>query len=215
MDRSAWPLFDLRVATPRVVLRYAADDDLFALADLALRGVHDPATMPFTIPWTDAEPAALRRGTLQWFWRQRAEWSVESWHLAFVVVVDGRVVGTQSIIGEQFLKLPRGRHGLVARARAPGPGHRQGDARRRACSSASSASAREYALTGAFHDNAPSLAVTRSLGYEEEGRRRVLRRDEPDWIVGYRLAREKWEPRRRDDIVIEGLEPCLDLFGLT
>ena len=43
----------------------------------------------------------------------------------------------------------------------------------------------------------------------------MLRRDEPDWIVGYRLARETWEPRRRDDIVIEGLEPCLDLFGLT
>jgi RimJ/RimL family protein N-acetyltransferase len=214
MDRSAWPLFDLRVATPRVVLRYATDDDLFALADLASRGVHDPATMPFTIPWTDAEPAALRRGTLQWFWRQRAEWSVESWHLAFVVVVEGRVVGTQSIIGEQFLKLREVATGSWLGLAHQGQGIGK-EMRAAVVQFAFVGLGAQYALTGAFHDNAPSLAVTRSLGYEEEGRRRVLRRDEPDWIVGYRLPREKWQPRRRDDIVIEGLGPCLDLFGLT
>ncbi len=214
MDRSAWPLFDLRVATPRLVLRYATDDDLFALADLASRGVHDPATMPFTIPWTDAEPAALRRGTLQWFWRQRAEWSVESWHLAFVVVVEGRVVGTQSIIGEQFLKLREVATGSWLGREHQGQGIGK-EMRAAVVQFGFVGLDAQYALTGAFHDNAPSLAVTRSLGYEEEGRRRVLRRDEPDWIVGYRLARETWEPRRRDDIVIEGLEPCLDLFGLT
>ena len=72
----------------------------------------------------------------------------------------------------------------------------------------------EYALTGAFHDNAASLGVTRSLGYEEEGRRRALRRDTPDWLVGFRLPRAVWEERRRDDIVIEGLDPCLPMFGL-
>ena len=30
----------------------------------------------------------------------------------------------------------------------------------------------------------------------------------------FRLERADWELRRRDDITIEGLEPCLPLFGL-
>jgi hypothetical protein len=37
----------------------------------------------------------------------------------------------------------------------------------------------------------------------------------PRELVGYRLTRDAWETRRRDDIIIEGLEPCLELFGLN
>ena len=32
--------------------------------------------------------------------------------------------------------------------------------------------------------------------------------------INFVLTREMWEARRRNDIVIEGLEPCLELFGL-
>jgi RimJ/RimL family protein N-acetyltransferase len=72
-----------------------------------------------------------------------------------------------------------------------------------------------YAHTAAFDDNPASIAVTRKLGYEQDGTRRVVRRGEPAWQTTYRMAREDWEPRRRDDIVIDGLEPCLELFGIA
>ena len=73
----------------------------------------------------------------------------------------------------------------------------------------------EWACSAAFHDNESSRRVSQKLGYEEVGRRRVLRRGEPDWMVDLRLARSAWEARRRDDIEIVNLEPCLDMFGLS
>jgi RimJ/RimL family protein N-acetyltransferase len=69
------------------------------------------------------------------------------------------------------------------------------------------------AITGAWHDNAASLGVTRSLGYVPNGEEILLRRDKPDVMLHFRMARADWEARRRDDITIEGLEPCLGLFG--
>lgn len=45
-----WPLFGLRLTTPRLELRPLRDDDLPGLVDAALSGVHDPARMPFGVP---------------------------------------------------------------------------------------------------------------------------------------------------------------------
>ncbi len=53
MGGQIWPLFDLEVVTPRIVLRYVTDELGATLATLAAKGIHDPATMPFSEPWTD------------------------------------------------------------------------------------------------------------------------------------------------------------------
>jgi RimJ/RimL family protein N-acetyltransferase len=66
---------------------------------------------------------------------------------------------------------------------------------------------------GAVVGNPASLAVFRTLGYEEEGRRGVVRRKQPVWLVGFRLSRDEWGRHRRDDIFVEALEPTLDTFG--
>ncbi|CAB4586671.1 MAG: hypothetical protein F2534_17845 [Actinobacteria bacterium] len=55
MTHPVWPLFDLRVTTPRLELRYVDDDLALELAELATRGVHDPEYMPFVVEWTDIE----------------------------------------------------------------------------------------------------------------------------------------------------------------
>ena len=68
------------------------------------------------------------------------------------------------------------------------------------------------ALSGAFEDNAASIATSRSVGYEANGEARARRRDGWGRTVRFRLSREAWERRRRDDIEIAGLEGCLDLF---
>lgn len=72
-----------------------------------------------------------------------------------------------------------------------------------------------FASTGAWHDNAPSTGVTRSLGYVEEGRRRELRRGAPDELVGYRMDRDHWATIRRDDITLHGVEQTRVFLGLT
>ena len=61
MVSTIWPLASLEVRTPSVTLRYVTDDLGFALAELAAQGVHDPATMPFTRPWTDVAAPELQR----------------------------------------------------------------------------------------------------------------------------------------------------------
>src|SRR4051794_4505771 len=65
MKTEHWPLFGLRVDTPRLTLRYPDDDDAVALAELGAHGVHDPGWMPFSIPWTDVEPPLQQRYSLQ------------------------------------------------------------------------------------------------------------------------------------------------------
>jgi hypothetical protein len=60
--------------------------------------------------------------------------------------------------------------------------------------------------------SAQHFRAVRSVGYEENGEARGLRRDGSGRTVRFRLGREEWDRRRRDDIEIVGLERCLDRF---
>ena len=75
---------------------------LAELALLAAEGVHDPATMPFSTPWTDVRSPELERNTLRFYWRNRADTTVEHWDLNLAVVVHGVVVGMCSIEADAF-----------------------------------------------------------------------------------------------------------------
>lgn len=79
LSSAIWPLFDLGVSTPLLSLRYVTDELGQDLADLAALGIHDPATMPFGEPWTDAPPPELQRNTLRYYWRCKAETSSDAW----------------------------------------------------------------------------------------------------------------------------------------
>src|SRR5687767_9415023 len=100
-----WPLRRLVLRTPRLELRPDDDEGLHELVEVAYGGVHDPATMPFLFPWTDADPLYLGRGTLQHFWRQRAQLGPRRWGLHFLIRYAGRVVGVQSLTAENFATL--------------------------------------------------------------------------------------------------------------
>jgi len=58
------------------------------------------------------------------------------------------------------------------------------------------------------------LATSKSLGYVENGDRLMLRRNKPDRIIDLKLDRATWASRRRDDIEIDGLDACLEMFGV-
>ena len=215
MSHPVWPLYDLSVVTPRVELRSLDDDLGTQLALLAARGVHDPSWMPFYIPWTDYPSPELERNAMQFYWRCRADFSPASWNLHFAVFEDGELVGTTTIIGNQFPALRSFETGswlgLAHQGRGIGKEMRQATLH-----FGFAGLGGQWATTGAFTDNAASLGVTRNLGYRETGHRRAVRRDEPATILTFEMSRSDWESNlRRDDIEIRGLEACLPFFGLS
>jgi RimJ/RimL family protein N-acetyltransferase len=215
MAHPVWPLFDLRVVTPRVELRYPDDGTIAALAELASRGVHDPATMPFGIPWTDAPTGGpLERSSMQFLWRSRTDWTPAKWDLPFAVFRDGELVGVQSIGAHDYAT--RRSFETGSWLGRPFQGQGLGTEMRAAILHFGFVGlGAEAAHTSAWHDNEPSLAVTRRLGYEPNGEAFEVRRGERDRQLAFRLTRADWAARQRDDIDIEGLAGCQVFFGLT
>ncbi len=212
MTLKNWPLANLRVATPRVELVYPDDAMLDALADLGASGIHDPSTMPFSFPWTDVPPPQQQHNTLQFYWRQRAELRPESWGIELAVLVDGSPVGVQGVHANDFAILRSVDTGSWLAQ--PFQGRGIGTEMRAAVLHLAFAGLGAVeATSGAFADNLASLAVSAKLGYEHAGERRVARRGEPARLVGLRLTRARWEARRRNDITVDGLDPCLSLLG--
>jgi RimJ/RimL family protein N-acetyltransferase len=213
MAHPYWPLFDLEVRTPRIVMRYVDDDLAVELAALAAKGIHDPSTMPFSIPWTDAAPGGeLERESLQWFWRGRAELKPVRWDFNLAVICDGIVVGTGGLVAEDFPTMRSIETGSWLGREYQGQGIGK-ELRAASLHLIFAGFDADYATTGAWHDNAASLGVTRALGYTEVGRRRARRRDKPDTLVGFEMPRRHWETIRRDDIEVIGIDAVREQLG--
>jgi RimJ/RimL family protein N-acetyltransferase len=208
-----WPLFDLRITTPRIELRYVDDELAVELAELAAKGIHDSSVMPFSVPWTDVDPPQQQRNTLQWYWRSRAELTPSSWHLPFAVIHDSQVVGTTSVMARDYTILRAFETGSWLGLRFQGIGLGK-EMRRAALHLGFAGLGAEFAHTGAFTDNAASLGVTRSLGYLPEGSRRTVRRGQAAEIAGFRMDRNTWQATLASaDITLSGVAACLDLLG--
>jgi RimJ/RimL family protein N-acetyltransferase len=213
MIEDHWPLFGLRLQTPRLELRLPDLDDLAQLAEAAAGGVHDPARQPFTTPWTDGTPAEAARSTLQWQWSRLGNWSPADWSLNLVTVAEGRVIGTQSLDAKQF---------AIRREAGTGswlglPWHGQGygkEMRAAILALAFAGLGAEYATSEAFADNAASYGVSRALGYADNGITRHVVRGGVVEGRRLRLDRATWEATRTVEVKISGLEPCLPLFGI-
>jgi RimJ/RimL family protein N-acetyltransferase len=213
MLKDHWPLFGLRLRTPRLELRVPDLDDLGALADLAAAGVHDPAVQPFAAGWTDAEPEQVARNVLQWQWSMMGRWSPQDWGLQFVAVAGGRVIGTQALDGRDFAVLRQVGTGSWLGREFHGQGYGT-EMRAAVLHLAFDGLHAEYATSEAFADNDASYGVSRKLGYIDNGVERHLVRGKP--VVGRRLRldREGWAAARTVEVTVEGLEPCLPMLGL-
>lgn len=211
-----WPLFGLRLRTPNLELRVPTPEDLEALADLAAEGVHDPAVMPFQVPWTDAEPAERARATIQWQWGSRAGWRPDRWRLGLAVLSgppDARVVvGTQEVAAKDFAVLREVATGSWLGRRF----HRRGigtEMRAAVLHLAFAGLGAEYATSDAFTDNPASFGVSRRLGYQLDGIQRMVVRDRAVTLRRLRLDRGGWQAHRTVEVTIEGLAECRDMFG--
>lgn len=206
-----WPLFDLRIVARRVEIRLPKDDILADLARLASRGIHDPSTMPFLHPWTDEPSPALERGLMQWGWRHRAEWSPKRWTFNGAVFVDGVVVGVQSLMAENFSVERSVKTGSWLGRTHQGQGIGK-EMRTAILSFAFDTLGAREALSGGFFDNETSLRVSRSLGYEDNGRRTVVRRGVPTGLIDLRMDLAAWQRSERTETQVLGFEACREFF---
>jgi RimJ/RimL family protein N-acetyltransferase len=211
MAHPYWPLFDLSIRTPRIELRYPDDGLVCELIALSQQGIHDPATMPFGFGWTDKPSPQFERNSIQHYWLNRATLKPEAWNIGFAVLVDGKPVGVQGAVATNFANLRQAETGSWLGQAFQGQGLGK-EMRAAVIHFLFEGLGAERCLSGAWHDNAPSLGVSRSLGYVDNGEEFRLRRGKPDRLIHLLLSREAWEPQRRDDIEIVNLEPCMELL---
>jgi RimJ/RimL family protein N-acetyltransferase len=71
-----------------------------------------------------------------------------------------------------------------------------------------------FATSSAFLDNAASNAVSRGLGYEENGRGSLAPQGVARETQLFRMSTEAWHSRPRPPVEIEGLDACREMFGI-
>lgn len=182
-DSHYWPLYGLRITTPRLELRVPDIALLDALAAVAADGVHDPAGMPFSFPWTDGTPEERGRSTFQHVLRTVAEWSPEKWTLSLAVLCDGRVVGRQDMVTNDFAVTREGETGSWLGMAHQGKGIGT-EMRAAVLHLAFEGLGARAMTTGAMTDNPRSIAVSRKCGYRPDGETVLAVRGRPGLCTG-------------------------------
>jgi RimJ/RimL family protein N-acetyltransferase len=209
---AVWPPFGLRLVAGDLELRPVRDEDLPALVELAKRGIHPPDAMPFSTPWTNAPAERLPAAMAAYFWAVRAETRPERWSLNLVVRHLGEVVGLQGVSTHDFLVTRTGETGswLGLQHQGHGIGTRM---RRAICALCFDHLDFAEVTSGAFVDNPASLAVSRKVGYRENGETRMVRRA-GELAVNRRLVLTPETFVRGDRLDVEGLPPLRAFLGL-
>jgi RimJ/RimL family protein N-acetyltransferase len=212
---TSYPAFDVHVGTPRLELRAATDDLLEELARL----VHDGKAAAHPPPYDDPisfyeKDADLRvQRWMQAIWRGRARVEPDFWRLYFAVIVDGEAVGMQDLIGDRFSTFGTVTtfSWLSVDARGKGVGREMREA---VLHLAFDGLGAREAGSDAFLDNAGSNAVSKALGYRENGLDWDTRQGEPALLQRWRLTRESWLTQRRSDIDLHGVTACRQLLSI-
>ncbi|QVQ52798.1 GNAT family N-acetyltransferase [Spiractinospora alimapuensis] len=207
-----FPLYGLRLRTPRLELRLADLEELGALGDVAAAGIHDGDEMPFATPWTDAPPEERARGTIQHFWSMLAGIRPAQWALPMVVFSAGAPIGMQEIHAEDFSVLRSVGSGSWLGQAHQGQGIGT-EMRAAVLHLAFAGLGAEYAQSEAFDDNPASLRVSVKLGYEPDGQELRVVRGVKRKGQRFRLTRAAWERHRGIEVEMTGVEPCLPLLG--
>ncbi|MGA3031070.1 MAG: GNAT family N-acetyltransferase [Candidatus Limnocylindrales bacterium] len=212
MSGHPWPLFDLRVRTPRLELRLPTDDDLLELVRVARAGIVDAERAAFLVPWHKLPSPAFERQFLLHWWATRGSWNPSKWALGLAILQEGRAVGIQELIGTDFAIRRTILSGSWLGREFQGQGLGT-EARAAILALAFDGLGAEMAESGYLEGNVASARVSEKLGYREIGDTFVAIEGKRVREVKLRVTRDTW---RRDlvPVTIEGLEPSLPLFGI-
>lgn len=211
----SYAAFGVRIGTPRLELRPATDDVLEQLAPLVRDDKAAAHPLPYDDPMSlyERNPEIRVQRWLQAIWRGRGRVEPDAWRLYFAVIVDGQPVGMQDLIGDRFSV-----HGTVttfswlsADARGKGVGKEMREA---VLHLAFEGLGAREASSDAFMDNSGSNAISKALGYRENGTDWDTRQNEPALLQRWRLTRDDWLPRRRTDIELHGVPACRRLLSI-
>lgn len=208
-----WPLFDLVLRTSRLELRPPTDDDILALLDVALQGIHDASEMPFGVAWTDLPSPEFERSFLKFLWGTRASWTPEAWRLPLAVFHEGQPIGIQEVWAREFPTLRVVETGSWLGRRHQGRGYGT-EMRAAVLCLAFEGLGAAAAQSGVVHGNDASRRVSEKLGYEPNGVDVVAPRGSPVPHYRYVLRRDRWKAGLYP-VRIEGLDACLSMFGLA
>lgn len=208
---TVFPPLGLRIEAGPLVLQPVTDDVLPHLIDAALDGVHDPALMPFSFPWTDASAEDLPALFAQYHWGTRAQWSRESWRLELAVRYDGAIMGAQGFATDQNPITRTGETGswLTRAQHGRGIGTRM---RQAFCTFLFDHLDAAEVTSAACNDNPASPAVSRKVGYRHDGTRRLARRGEP--ALNHRLVLSPENFVHGAPITVTGLDSFRRFIGL-
>ena len=201
------PLTRLRLRTPRLELRLGTRAELRALAQVALSGIHDPAEMPFELPWTDT---VTEQSVVDYHEQAVRDFDPEDWQLNLLAFHRGRVIGTQGIGAESFAERRTVATGSWLGRRWQGRGLGT-EMRAAVLQLAFAGLGADVARSGAIDGNPQSLGVSRKLGYEVVGSHTVSPRGVAVEHTDVELRREGF--RSPVPVEIIALEPLLPSFG--
>jgi RimJ/RimL family protein N-acetyltransferase len=193
-------------------LRGLTDELILELCDLAEKGIHDPAEMPFYFPWTAAAPGELARNTAAYHWGKRSTFSPEDFCLDLAVVLDGRVIGAQGVAAKHFPVTRTGETGSWLGREHQGRG--LGTAMRQVmCAFLFDHLGFTQITSGAFTDNPASRAVSAKVGYVANGTTRWSRRGEQAEMTQLLLTPEAFR-RGPQALEVEGVDAFRRSIGL-
>ena len=204
-----WPPTALRAVAGDLELRWIDDDLLLVLAELAARGVHAPEAMPFSVPWTRGTPTEVARSVVTYQWGVRGAVGPGRLRLELAVIRAGEVVGIQGAGGEDWSVLRQVETGswLGREHQGRGTGSRM---RALMLELLFEGLGADVVTSAAFADNAPSNAVSRRVGYLDDGEARLVREGAAAVQQRYVMPRERWLQVREQNQALLGAPVVLE-----
>ena len=149
---------------------------------------------------------------LQGIWRGRGTVTTNFWRLHLVVVEQGRAVGMQDLIGQEFnlFRSVTTFSWLAQSARERGLGR---EMRAAALHLPFNGFGAVQTESEAFTDNAGSNRISAAIGYETNGTAWASRRGSAAQLQRWRITQQAWFAGRRDDIHLASVARCRTVLG--
>lgn len=198
-----WPAAGLRARAGDLELRWIDDALLLDLAAVAARGVHGDDPMPFYVPWTRGTPDEVARSVITYHWGVRPKVGPKRLTLELGVLADGVPVGTQGAGGDDWAVLKRAETGswLGREFQGRGIGTRMRVLMLHVLFEGLGA---EAVTSSAFADNPASNAVSRKVGYLDNGTGSAARDGSPVEQRLYLMTRDRWMDLAHEHAAILG-----------